>query len=153
MANSYTQIYLQLVFAVKRRESLIHKSWREELYKYISGIATAKKHKVYAIGGVEDHIHILISCKPHLSVSEVVRDIKANSSRWINERRLTSKRFEWQNGFGAFSYSQSALGNVIRYIQNQEEHHENKKFTREYIELLNQYQIEYHEKYLFENPN
>lgn len=153
MANSYTQIYLQLVFAVKRRESLIHKSWREELYKYISGIANAKKHKVYAIGGVEDHIHILISCKPHLSVSEVVRDIKANSSKWINERKLTPKRFEWQNGFGAFSYSQSALGNVIRYIQNQEEHHENKKFTREYIELLNQYQIEYHEKYLFENPN
>ena len=153
MANSYTQIYLQLVFAVKRRESLIHKSWREELYKYISGIATAKKHKVCAIGGVEDHIHILISCKPHLSVSEVVRDIKANSSRWINERRLTPKRFEWQNGFGAFSYSQSALGHVIRYIQNQEEHHENKKFTREYIELLNQYQIEYHEKYLFENPH
>lgn len=148
MANTYTQIYLQIVFAVKYRKPVIDKTWREELYKYICGTVTAKKHKVYAIGGVEDHIHILLSAKPHMSISDIVRDIKANSSRWINDRKLTPIQFQWQNGFGAFSYSQSSIDNVVRYINNQEQHHKKQNFKTEYSSLLEKFEIEYDEKYL-----
>ena len=150
MANTYTQIYLQIVFSVKGRQNLIHKNWKDELHKYICGVVNWKDQKVYAIGGVADHIHILVSIKPTILISELVRDIKANSSKWINENHYIIGKFQWQDGFGAFSYSQSHLDNVIAYINNQELHHQNKTFKDEYIELLHKFNIEFDEKYLFD---
>ena len=150
MANTYTQIYLQIVFSVKGRQNLIHKNWKDELHKYICGVVNGKDQKVYAIGGVADHIHILVSIKPTILISDLVRDIKANSSKWINENHYIIGKFQWQDGFGAFSYSQSHLDNVIAYIKNQELHHQNKTFKDEYIELLNKFNIEFDEKYLFD---
>ena len=149
MPNTYSQLYIQIVFSVKGRQNLIHKNWRDELYKYICGIVNAKNQKVYAIGGVADHIHILVSLKPTIAISDLVRDIKANSSKWINEKGLIIGKFHWQEGFGAFSYSQTQLETIINYINNQE-HHQKKKFKDEYIELLKKFEIEYNEKYLFE---
>ncbi|MEN9829167.1 MAG: hypothetical protein RJA11_1783 [Bacteroidota bacterium] len=149
MANTYTQVYVQIVFAVKHRQHLIHKSWKDELHKYICGIINGKAQKVYAIGGVEDHIHILVSLKPDISISELVRDIKACSSKWVNEKGFARGKFQWQGGFGAFSYQGDALENLIRYINNQEQHHQKTKFKDEYIDLMHQYNIDYNEKYLF----
>ncbi|HNR48314.1 MAG TPA: IS200/IS605 family transposase [Bacteroidia bacterium] len=150
MANTYTQIYLQIVFSVKGRENLIKKKWKEELYKYICGIVNGKEQKVYAIGGVGDHIHILVSIKPNIALSDLIRDIKANSSKWINEKGFVLGKFQWQEGFGAFSYAQSQLDAVIAYINNQEQHHLVKTFKDEYLELLQKFNVEYNEKYLFE---
>lgn len=150
MPNTYTQIYIHIVFSVKERRNLIHKDWKDELYKYIYGIINKKEQKVYAIGGADDHIHILMSIKPCVAISDLVRDIKANSSKWINDRRFTLGRFEWQEGFGAFSYGKSQLDNVIEYINNQEQHHEKRSFKQEYIKLLQRFNIEYDEKYLYE---
>ncbi len=150
MANTYTQIYLHIVFSVKRRQNLIQKTWKEELYKYICGIANGKDQKIYAIGGVSDHIHILISIRPTIAVSDLVRDIKANSSKWINEKGFLLNKFQWQEGFGAFSYARSELDTIIRYINNQEQHHQKKTFKTEYLDLLQQFNVEYDEKYLFE---
>lgn len=150
MANTYSQIYLQVVFAVKGRRSLIQREWKDELYKYICGVVNGKKEKVYAIGGVSDHIHILISIKPNILLSDLVRDIKCNSSKWINERQYVDGKFQWQEGFGAFSYTHWHLDTVINYINNQEEHHKKKSFKKEYLEFLEQFYIEYDEKYLFE---
>jgi REP element-mobilizing transposase RayT len=126
MANTFTQVYIQIVFSVKGRQNLIQKSWREELYKYICGIVNGKEQKVYAIGGVPEHIHILVSIKPNIAISDLVRDINANSSKWINEKGYVLGKFQWQEGFGAFSYAQSQLDNVIAYINNQEQHHQKK---------------------------
>lgn len=150
MANTYTQMYIQIVFAVKRRQNLIQKKWKDELHKYICGIVNGKGQKVYAIGGVEDHIHLLVSIKPNIAISDLVRDIKANSSKWINENEFVSGKFQWQEGFGAFSYAQSQLDNVIAYINNQEQHHQKKTFKGEYLTLLQKFDIEYDEKYLFD---
>jgi putative transposase len=150
MANTYTQIYIQIVFSVKGRQNLMHKNWKDELHKYICGVVNGKDQKVYAIGGVADHIHILVSIKPTILISDLVRDIKANSSKWINENHYLNGKFQWQDGFGAFSYSQSQLDNVIAYINNQELHHQKKTFKDEYIELLHKFNIEYDEKYLFD---
>jgi putative transposase len=150
MANTYTQIYIHLVFSVKGRQNLILPKWKEELYKYVCGIVNYKNQKVYAIGGVADHIHILLSIKPEISLSELVRDIKANSSKWINERKLVLGKFQWQEGFGAFSSAQSQLDNVIQYINNQEQHHQKRAFKDEYLELLKKFEITFDENYLFE---
>jgi REP element-mobilizing transposase RayT len=150
MPNTYSQIYVQVVFSVKRRQNLIQKSWKEELYKYICGIVSGKEQKVYAIGGVEDHIHILISLRPNIALSDLVRDIKANSSKWINEKGFVKGKFQWQEGFGAFSYGHPQLDTIIAYINNQEQHHQKKRFKEEYMELLEKYYVEYHEKYLFD---
>ncbi|MBU3659646.1 MAG: IS200/IS605 family transposase [Flavobacteriales bacterium] len=150
MANTYTQMYIQIVFAVKRRQNLIQKKWKDELHKYICGIVNGKGQKVYATGGVEDHIHILVSIKPNIAISDLVRDIKANSSKWINENEFVRGKFQWQEGFGAFSYAQSQLDNVIAYINNQEEHHQKKNFKNEYLTLIQKFNIEYDEKYLFD---
>ncbi len=150
MANTYTKIYLQIVFSVKGRQSLIYKTWKEELYKYICGIVNAKEQKVYAIGGVGDHIHILVSIKPNIAISDLVRDIKANSSKWINEKGFVKGKFQWQEGFGAFSYGQSQLDTIIAYIDNQEQHHLKRSFRDEYMELLQKFNVEYDDKYLFE---
>lgn len=150
MANTFTQIYVHIVFSVKGRQNLIQKSWKDELHKYICGIVNGKDQKVYAIGGMADHIHLLVSIKPTISISDLVRDMKANSSKWINEKQYVVGKFQWQEGFGAFSYGQSQLDIVITYINNQEQHHEQKTFKDEYMELLQRFNIIYDEKYLFE---
>jgi REP element-mobilizing transposase RayT len=150
MAKTFTQVYIQIVFSVKGRQNLIQKSWREELYKYICGIVNEKEQKVYAIGGVADHIHILMSIKPNIAISDLVRDIKANSSKWINEKGYVLGKFQWQEGFGAFSYAQSQLDNVIAYINNQEQHHQKKTFKEEYTGLLQKFNVSYDDQYLFE---
>ncbi|MGI8638585.1 MAG: IS200/IS605 family transposase [Pyrinomonadaceae bacterium] len=150
MANTYSQIYIQIVFAVHERENLIKSEWKEELYKYIAGIIKNHKQKLIAIGGVADHIHILIGIEPNIALSDLVRDIKANSSRFINEKKFVRGKFYWQEGFGAFSYSRSQIDVVIKYIQNQEKHHATKSFKEEYKEFLQKFEVEFNEKYLFE---
>jgi len=150
MANTYTQIYLHIVFSVKGRQCLIQNNWMEKLHKYICGIVNGNEQKVYAIGGIEDHIHLLVSIKPNIAVSDLVRDIKTNSSKWVNENGFVKGKFQWQEGFGAFSYAQSQLDTVIAYINNQEQHHRKKSFRDEYLELLQKFNIGYDEKYLFE---
>lgn len=150
MANTYSQIYIQLVFAVKGRQHLIHKNWKNELYKYICGIASNNQQKIYAINGVSDHIHILISMKPVCSLSELVKEIKASSSKWINEKGFIKGKFQWQEGYGAFSYSRSHVDRVVRYIENQETHHAKQTFKQEYLEMLKRFEIVYDERYLFD---
>jgi REP element-mobilizing transposase RayT len=150
MANTYTQLYIHVVFAVKRRACVISKSWRDELFQYITGIVTNKGQKLMIVNGVEDHIHILLGIKPDCNLSDLVRDIKANSSRWINEKKLVQGKFEWQNGFGAFSVGASQVNIICNYIAHQEEHHQTTKFRKEYIEFLQAYDIDYKEEYLFE---
>ncbi|CAN5333936.1 IS200/IS605 family transposase [soil metagenome] len=150
MANTYSQIYIQIVFAVHGRENLIKSEWKEELYKYIAGIIKNRKQKLLAIGGTADHIHILVGIEPNIALSDLVRDIKSNSSRFINERKFVRGKFYWQEGFGAFSYSRSQIDVVIKYIQNQEKHHAKKSFKEEYKDFLQRFAVEYDEKYLFE---
>jgi putative transposase len=149
MANTYMQIYIQVVFAVQERDSLIKKEWREELFKYIAGIFKNKGIKLIAIGGVEDHIHILFALDPKLALSDIVRNLKANSSKFINEKSFVRGKFYWQEGFGAFSYSRSQLDGVTRYVLNQEEHHAARSFKDEYIELLKRFEVGYEDRYLF----
>jgi len=150
MANTYTQIYIQVVFAVKGRENLIRREWKDELHKYITGIVRNEKHKLIAINSMPDHIHMFIGLKPDTALSDLVRDVKANSSRFVNEKRWVRGRFNWQEGFGAFSYSHSELDSVVKYIQNQEKHHSKKTFREEYDAMLKAFQIEYNKKYVFE---
>lgn len=149
MADTYTQIYIQIVFAVKGRDNLISYKWKDELYKYITGVVINEGQKLLAINGMPDHVHILIGLKPTAALSNIVRDIKANSSRFINDKKWIAGKFEWQQGFGAFSYSHSQLTNVINYIQNQEEHHKTRTFRQEYIEFLNLYNIEFKNEFIF----
>lgn len=153
MANTYTQIHLQLIFAVKHRVSLINNNWREELYKYISGIIQTQKHKLIIINGVSDHVHILIGYRPHQSLSDLMQDIKGSSSKWINEKKFTHRKFEWQQGYGAFSYSHSHLNQVINYIRNQERHHRKVTFAEEYKAFLKAYEIEFDERYILKEPD
>jgi putative transposase len=148
MANTYSQIYIQTVFAVQGRQSLIKSEWKEELYKYITGIVTNHDQKLLAIGGIENHIHILIGLKPNCEISKLVQEIKANSSRFINKRQFVKGKFSWQEGFGVFSRSQ--LDVVIKYIENQEKHHAKKSFKQEYLDFLKNFEVEFDEKYLFD---
>jgi REP element-mobilizing transposase RayT len=150
MANTYSQLYIQVVFAVKGRQNLISNIWKDELFKYITGIVTNEGQKLIAINGVSDHIHILIGIKPNKALSDLVRDIKANSTRFINEKAWVNGKFEWQTGFGAFSYSHSNLTNVIRYIQNQEEHHKAKTFKEEYVAFLEAFDVDYKTEFIFD---
>jgi putative transposase len=150
MANTYTQLYIHIVFSVKGRRPFIQNAWKEELYKYICGIVNGKDQKVYAIGGVADHIHILVSLKPDISISELVRLIKSNSSKWVNEKELIKEKFQWQEGFGAFSYAQSQLDIIIQYINRQEQHHQKISFKNEYLSFLQKFNIEFNEKYCFD---
>lgn len=150
MAGTYSQIFIQIVFAVKGRENLIADSWKEELFKYISGIITKKGHKSIIFNGVKDHIHIFVGLKPSMSISDLVRDIKNNSSNFINEKKYVKGKFSWQEGFGAFSYSNSQVEIVYQYILNQEKHHIKTTFKEEYHEFLNEFKIDYDEKYLFD---
>lgn len=149
MANTYSQLYIQIVFAVKGRQSLIREEFREELQKYISGIIKEKQQKLYAIYCMPDHTHILVSIKPDMAISDLVRDIKANSSSFIKQKHFINN-FSWQTGFGAFSYSKSQAHNVVEYILNQPLHHQKKTFKEEYIEFLQKFEIEYNNEYLFE---
>ncbi len=146
---TYSQIHLQLIFAVKFRDALIQHNFKEELYKYITGIIQNNKHKLLAINGVEDHIHILIGFRTHQSVSELVNIVKSNSSKWINEKKFLPVRFEWQKGYGVFSYGKSQINAVINYINNQESHHHKKSFREEYLEFLNKFEVEFDEEYIF----
>ena len=150
MAGTYSQIYIQAVFAVKGRENLIHKNWRDELHKYISGIITGKQQKSIIVNGVSDHVHCFIGLKPSMAVSDLIRDIKNNSSKFINEREFVKGKFQWQEGYGAFSYAHSQVEQVYNYILNQEAHHQKKTFRQEYLEFLTKYEIEHKPEYLFE---
>jgi REP element-mobilizing transposase RayT len=150
MPNTYSQIYIQIVFAVKGRQNLISKNNREELHKYITGIVQSREQKMLAIFAMPDHVHILVGMKPNLSISDLVRDVKAGSSKYINDNKWIQGKFNWQEGFGAFSYAKSQQDMVVKYILNQEEHHKTKSFKEEYLEFLEKFEIDYDEKYLFE---
>ena len=149
MANTYTQIYIQVIFAVEGRQSLLAPDHNDELQKYIAGIVSGRKQKLIAINNMLDHVHLSIGLRPDISLSELVRDVKACSSKFINGKRWVPGRFSWQEGFGAFSYSRSQLGAVIRYIENQQQHHSRKSFRQEYIELLERFEVKYDPRYIF----
>ncbi|MBU1100710.1 MAG: IS200/IS605 family transposase [Bacteroidetes bacterium] len=151
MANTYSQIYLQFVFAVQNRTSLIRIEWKDELYKYITGIVQNNKHKLIAINGTSNHVHIFIGYKQHQLIPELLQDIKGSSSKWINNKGFVKGKFQWQAGYGAFSYSHSQIENVVKYILNQDQHHKKRKFRDEYVELLQRFNIEYNEKYLLQD--
>ncbi len=150
MAGTFSQIYIQVIFAVKGRANLIRKEWKDDLHKYLAGIIKKKGHKSIIVNGMPDHIHSFIGLKPVMAISDLVRDMKNNSSNFINDRKLVKGKFSWQDGYGAFSYSDSDINNVYQYILNQEVHHQKKTFREEYIGLLDQFGIEYNEKYLFD---
>jgi putative transposase len=149
MANTYTQLHIQLVFAVKYRRALIEKSWETELQKYITGIIQNKNHKMLQINNMADHIHIFIGMRPDQNISSLVQLVKAESTNWINENKLSKKSFYWQEGFGAFSYSRSHVQRVINYIKNQKEHHKKQNFLEEYRKLLQSFEVDWDERYIF----
>jgi len=151
MANSYTQIYIQFVFAVKYRSSVISERWETDLYKYISGIVQNNNHKMLCINGTSDHIHLLIGFHSTQSIADLMRDVKANSSKWINDNKLTVDKVEWQTGYGAFSYSQSQVGNVIHYINDQKQHHQQHTFLDEYGNILEKFEIEHNTEFSFKD--
>ncbi|MDE0183896.1 MAG: IS200/IS605 family transposase [Candidatus Poribacteria bacterium] len=150
MADTYSQIYLHIVFTVKSRQCLIPKQHKEALHQYITRIITNKRQTVIRINSMPDHIHILVGMTPNIALSDLVRDIKANSSKFINSMRWVAGRFEWQTGFGAFSYSHSQLNDVVNYIKNQEEHHTRHTFREEYLSFLKRFDIPYNPKYVFD---
>lgn len=152
MSNTYTQLHIQLVFAVKYRAALIEKAWKSELHKFITGIFQANGHKMLQLNSVQDHIHILIGIRPTQSISSLVQNVKTESSKWIKEKGLCKEAFAWQEGYGAFSYSSSSLHDVIRYIQNQEIHHQKETFIDEYTRLLKEFEVMYDRQYLFKEP-
>ncbi|MDP4114994.1 MAG: IS200/IS605 family transposase [Bacteroidota bacterium] len=151
MPNTYSQIYIHCVFAVKNRLNLIPKKHGEEIKKYISGIISGLNCKLIAIENVPNHFHILVSMSPSISVSDFMGKVKANSSRFINEKKFVAGKFEWQTGYGVFSVSKSGAEKVIKYIINQEEHHRTKSFGEEYLEFLKVYEVPYDERYIFED--
>jgi putative transposase len=150
MANTYTQIYIQVVFAVQGRQCLIQPDHKEEIYKYITGIVTNQGQKMIQINGVADHVHLLIGMKPNIALSDLVRDVKAGSSKFINDRRWIKGKFNWQEGFGAFSYGHSQLDQVIQYIRDQEKHHQQNSFKNEYLKLLRKFDIAFEDMYVFD---
>jgi len=149
MANTYTQIYIHTVFAVENRMSLIRERWQEELHKYITGIVQNLGHKLIAINSMPDHIHVFIGLKPSQSISSLLQDIKDSSSKWINKNEFVPGRFNWQLGYGAFSYSHSQIDTVVKYIQNQKKHHKTKTFREEYIEFLKNFDVPFEERFIF----
>ncbi len=152
MPNTYTQIHIQFVFAVKYRQALIDKEWKERLHKYITGIFQENNHKMLQINSMPDHIHIFIGMRPNQSVSSIIQLVKSGSSKWIKENGFCNKPFAWQEGYGAFSYSKSHTERVIRYIKNQEKHHQKESFLPEYKKMLEVFEIPWDERYLFLNP-
>lgn len=148
MANTFTQIYLHFVFAVQNRISLIRAEWKDEVYKYITGIIQNNGHKLIAINGMPDHIHIATGYKPHQLIPDLLQDIKGNSSKWINQKKFVKGRFSWQEGYVAFSFSHSHINKVVQYINNQEQHHRKIKFGEEYIQLLERYNVPFDKRYI-----
>jgi REP element-mobilizing transposase RayT len=146
----FTQLYIQIVFAVAHKDRLLGKDFRKDVFSYMSGIATNMKHKSIIINGVSDHVHIFLGMNPSVSISDTVWELKRGSSLYINSKNWLHNKFNWQEGYGSFSYSKSHIENVYKYILNQEEHHKKKKFREEYIEFLKKYEIEYDERFLFE---
>ena len=147
--NTFSQIHIQMVFAVQNRESMILDSWRERLYEYMIAIIQNKNHKVLAIGGTADHVHILIGMRPSQSISDMMKDVKGCSSKWINENRLANGWFSWQEGYGAFSYSKEDVPNVIQYINDQAEHHKCQNMVEEYKGILKEFNVDYDEQKIF----
>ena len=148
MANTFTQIYIHFVFAVQNRTSLIQPEWKDELYKYITGIVQKNGHKLLSINGVANHIHVFIGYKPHQSIPDLMQDVKGSSSKWINEREFVKGKFTWQEGYGAFSYSYSQVDIVSKYIYKQEQHHKKKTFQEEYTQMLKNFNVTFDEKYI-----
>jgi len=155
MANTYTQLYFHIVFAVDGRlsnkPSYIEKNWKDELYKYITGIVTKKDQKLMQINGMSDHVHLLIGTKPNCNLSDLIRDIKSSSSKWVNQNKFNPSKFGWQVGFGAFTVSHSFVSKTATYIENQETHHARKSFSEEYIDFLEAHNIDYSTDYTFES--
>jgi len=150
MANTYTQCYFHLVFAVKNRDALIRKSWKDELEEYITGIVQNHKYKLLSINSMPDHIHIFIGYNVNHLIPELVEEIKTSSNAWIKEKRLSKFKFEWQKGYGAFSHSHSQIDFVVKYIGNQKTHHQKKSFKVEYLEILRKNEIEFNGEYVFD---
>lgn len=150
MSGTFSQLYIQVVFSVKGRENIITKNWRDELFRYIAGIITTKNQKTIIVGGYSDHIHILIGLKPNMALADLVRDIKNNSTKFINEKKFVRGKFSWQEGYGAFSYGHTQIADVYDYILNQEEHHRKRTFKEEYLRFLKKYEIEHEERFLFD---
>jgi len=150
MAGTFTQIYIQNVFAVKGRTNLLLKPWREEVFKYIFGIIKNKGHKPIIVNGVQDHVHIFFGLKPAVAISDLIRDVKNNSTNFINENKWIRGKFSWQVGYGAFSYGHSQIQNVYDYILNQEKYHQKRTFREEYLEFLDKYGLPYEKRFLFE---
>jgi len=149
MADTYSKIYIQVIFAVEGRQNLLKEQWRTEVFKYIASIIKGKGHKPIIVNVVEDHVHCFIGLKPFMALSDLVRDIKNNSTNFINRRHFVQNKFNWQNGYGAFSYGHSQIDSVYRYILNQKEHHRKRSFREEYLEFLKKFEIEFNEEYLF----
>lgn len=150
MANTYTQSYFHLVFAVKNRKALIRKSWKDELEMYITGIIQAHQHKLLAIGAMPDHVHIFIGYNLNQTIPKLVEEIKTSSNAWIKKKHFSPFKFDWQIGYGAFTYSHSQIDGVIRYIMNQEKHHLKKSFKEEYLEILSKNEVAFKDEYVFE---
>jgi REP element-mobilizing transposase RayT len=149
MANTFTQIHIHVVFAVQNRISLIKNDWQQRLYKYMIAIIQKHGHKVLSIGGVTDHVHILFGLRPTQSLSSLMQEVKRDSSEWINQNRFVIGKFSWQEGYGAFSYGKSQISNIVKYIENQEKHHDKQSFTDEYRKILDRFGIEYDNQYIF----
>ena len=150
MGDSYSNLYIQIVFAVKGRNNFIQPEWEENLYKYITAVVQNDRHKMLAINGMPDHIHFFIGWNPSISISDLVKDVKRASNNWINEQHLVKGKFEWQGGYGAFSYGRSQVDQVCKYIINQKQHHEKQSFKVEYISLLKLFGIDFKDEHLFE---
>jgi len=150
MANTYTQINIHSIFSIKGRENIITQNFREDLFKYISGILNQNKQYSLAVNGYKDHVHVLFELHPTKALADIIRIIKTNSSKWINENKLVKGKFAWQEGYGAFSYSRSQRDDVIKYIMNQEKHHRRRTFREEYFDLLEKFQMEFDDHYVFE---
>jgi len=153
MGNTYTQIHIQAVFTVQNRDCIIRNAWKEELYKYISGIVQSNNHKLLSINGMPDHIHILFGLRPSQSISDLMQDVKGSSSKWINDNLLVQGKFSWQEGYGAFSYSKSEVPTIIQYIMNQTNHHKRKTFSEEYSDLLKEFEVDFDDRYIFKPVN
>lgn len=152
MANTYTQIHIQVVYAVKYRESMILPSFKDRLHHYITGIVHNRQHRMLAVNSMPDHMHLLIELRPHESLASLIGKVKGESTEWINEEKLTRGHFRWQEGYGAFSYAKSQVPTVIKYILNQEEHHRKKTFEEEYTKLLKESEVDFDSRYIFKSP-
>ena len=150
MANTYSQINIHCVFSVKGRQNFITKSFRDDLHKYMSGILVHDELYPLAVGGWKDHVHVFFELHPDVKISDTMRILKASSSKWINDNQLIKGKFQWQQGYGAFSYSRSQRDHVIRYITEQEAHHKTTTFKEEYLDMLEKFEVDFNDEYLFE---